>query len=608
MLSSACAAGLAAVVCPLGWGALPAQADPDDGTITVLVARDVDGDGGYTPEVDEPQSGVTVTVTDAGGRSVSDTSDQEGLVVVEPTDELSGGRYFVTADIPEGLGLAPVPAGENFASMSSTVDVTSESQTVRLGVRAGVEPDPTTPAVPQQRPQPQPLPAPVAPAAPRFAVGDRVWRDLDGDGKQDADEPAAPQTSVQLLGSKGTVLDTTTTDRDGRYVFDDLPAGSYSVRFAGVPAGSRLTRAGSGVPSEDSDPDFSGVTPSFTLEVGAPNVRRTSSGDGVRAGYLNPTVDAGITALRYAVGSVVWQDDNGDGLLEPGEPAAQAQIALLDHSGAEVRTTSTDDQGRFLFADLAPGSYRLRFSDLGDHRQLTARRVGGNAATSSAADPATGTTESFQLEQGASGLIPAVDFGDVDADFVRAALNVGTVGSYTITDRVWRDADGNGVRDPDEPGVRGVKVQLLGAEDAVVASTTTDRGGRFTFERLRAGSYRLRFLEVPDGLFFTAPGVGDDRALDSDVLGDASTAVITVGIDHPVEDQVAAGLTTSAAAATTGSPSSRSVVDGSAVAPAPLPSAGGTDLPWVVGGGLAALGAALGGGWWLHRRRRLSRG
>lgn len=607
MLSSACAAGLAAVVCPLGWGAPPAQADPDDGTITVLVARDVDGDGGYTPEVDEPQSGVTVTVTDAGGSSVSDTSDEAGLVVVEPTEELSGGRYFVTAEIPEDLGLAPVPAGANFAPMSSTVDVTSESQTVRLGVTVRAEPEPTTPPVAPPRVQPQPVPAAPTPAAPRFAVGDRVWRDLDGDGKQDSSEPAASRSSVQLLGSKGAVLATTTTDRDGRYVFDDLPAGTYALRFAGVPTGSRLTRAGSGVPSEDSDPDVSGLTPPITLAPGQPNVRRTSAGDRVRADYLNPTVDAGVAALRYAVGSVVWQDDNGDGLLEPDEPAAQAEVTLLDDRGAEVRTTRTDDQGRFLFADLAPGSYRLRFSDLGEHRQLTARRVGGNAATSSAADPGTGTTESFQLKQGAPGLIPAADFGDVDADFVRAALNVGTVGSYAVADRVWRDANGNGVLDPDEPGVGDVKVQLLGAKDVVVASTTTGRGGRFAFDRLTAGTYRLRFSGLPAGLIFTAPGVGDDRDLDSDVLADASTPPITLGVDHPVEDQVSAGLTT-ATEATTASQAPRAVVAEPAVAPGSVPGTDRTGPVWAVAAGLAALGAALGGRWWFRRRRGLPSG
>ena len=481
MLSSACAAGLAAVVCPLGWGTLPAQADPDDGPIPVLVARDVDGDGGYTPEVDEPQSGVTVTVTDAGGRSVSDTSDERGLVVVEPTDELSGGRYFVTADIPEDLGLTAVPAGENFAPMSSTVDVTSESQTVRLGVRARVEPDPTTPSVPQAQPQPrpQPVPAPVAPAAPRFAVGDRVWRDLDGDGKQGPDEPTAPRTSVQLLGSKGTVLDTTTTDRDGRYVFDDLPAGSY----------------------------------------------------------------------------------------------------------------------------------RLRVSDLGAHRQLTVRQAGAVPATSSAADPRTGTTDPFIVGQGAPDMIPASDFGDVRADFVKAAVNVGTVGSYSIANRVWRDSDADGVVGRDEPGVRGVAVELLDARDAVLAATTTDGDGRYVFDRLAAGRYRLKFPHLPRGLFFTAPGVGEDRTLDSDVYGNAVTAPITVSEEHPVESQVAVGLTTSPVAAASTSAAAPAAA-GAEVAPGPGSGsvAQGAGTAAAVSLGAALLVAAAGLTVYLRRRVRRVRG
>ena len=95
----------------------------------------------------------------------------------------------------------------------------------------------------------------------------------------------------------------------------------------------------------------------------------------------------------------------------------------------------------------------------------------------------------------------------------------------------------------------GVRVELLDAHGAVVATTTTGKNGRYSFDRLTAGAYQLRFSRLPAGLFFTAPGVGADRALDSDVYGNAVTAPITVGEDHPVEAQVAAGLTTSAAAA-----------------------------------------------------------
>src|SRR3712207_7451949 len=46
------------------------------------------------------------------------------------------------------------------------------------------------------------------------------------------------------------------TGRDGRYRFDDLAAGLYSVRFAGIPAGSTLSPSRVGSARGDSDPDY----------------------------------------------------------------------------------------------------------------------------------------------------------------------------------------------------------------------------------------------------------------------------------------------------------------------------------------------------------------
>ena len=76
--------------------------------------------------------------------------------------------------------------------------------------------------------------------APRFAVGDLVFRDVNRSGVHDPDEPAAARISVQLLDSDGDVVDSTVTSATGHYSFDNLPAGTYSVRFAGIPEGSRL--------------------------------------------------------------------------------------------------------------------------------------------------------------------------------------------------------------------------------------------------------------------------------------------------------------------------------------------------------------------------------
>ena len=71
---------------------------------------------------------------------------------------------------------------------------------------------------------------------------------------------------MQLLTVDSDVVGSTVSSTSGRFIFDDLPGGTYTVRFAGVPSRFRLTPAGSGDdPSVDSDPDYTGVTPPFTL-------------------------------------------------------------------------------------------------------------------------------------------------------------------------------------------------------------------------------------------------------------------------------------------------------------------------------------------------------
>lgn len=563
MLRPACLAALAGLVCGPLLATSPATADLTDGTLTVTVVVDDDASGGYDPEVDRPQPGVPVTVTDATGHAVTATTDDGGRVLVPAGEALVGGRYFVTAELPPELGVVPAVPSGSFTAFSSTVDVSTENRSVVLGVvtRPPAEPSPgepsATPEPPAESRPAAPAPARSAVAAPlRFAVGDRVWDDRDGDGRQDEDEGGAGGVSAQLLDGDGVVLASTTTGPAGRYLFDDLPAGSYAIRFAGLSPGSKLSPRGVGGPAQDSDPDDTGVTPNFILGVGERGVRTSAASDGVQAGYLHAGVDAGVAPLRFAIASVVWQDTSGDGVLDPSEPAGSARVMLLRGREGDqvVASTSTDDQGRYLFTDLAAGTYRVRFSDLGAHRRLTRARVGPDPAVQSAPDPATATSDPVRLEQGSAGLVPGGPFGQVGADFVLASVNAGTVGSYTITDRVWSDTDADGLLDPGEPGVPGVRVELVDADGTVVATTTTGTGGRYTLEQLAAGRYRLRFPALPPGLHFTVPSVGSDPATDSDVYGNAQTAPVAVGADNPVESRVAAGLTTSAVDSETAAP------------------------------------------------------
>jgi hypothetical protein len=377
-----------------------------------------------------------------------------------------------------------------------------------------------------------------------FAVGDFVWRDDNRSGVQDPSESPAAQISVQLLNVDGQVVDSTVSGPSGRYIFDDLPAGTYSIRFAGVPQEFRLTPTAMGDQRMvDSDPDYSGMTPPFTLGADQPNVRPATPADSVNAGYLNPTIDAGITPLRYAVRSRVWQDLNGDGIQQTDEPAGSATVSLRTEADNVVATTTTDATGRYEFSNLRSGRYRLQFAGLPAHRALTQRAAGANPALDSDPDPATGRTPLFRLAQGTPNLVPVSDADAGATDFEDQTISAGLVGAYSVGDMVWRDVNGNGVLDAGEAGVAGVAVELLAHDSTVIARTVSSQTGHYLFDDLPARSYKIKFSELPDGLVFTCQVAGQNAAVDSDVSSTGMTAAFTLGDKNPDDMSIDAGLT-----------------------------------------------------------------
>jgi SdrD B-like domain len=542
-------AALITLVGPLtliGTVALPlsASAETVDGELTVIVNRDVDRNGNYSSDIDQPQPGIEIAVTDASGRTVKGATGRDGRFILGAATKLKGGRYFVVAKIPAALAdLTPVPESNTFQPLSTTVDLTSENQTVRMGVATG-----GPAAAPTQSPPTGVSRSLNRPGLALFAVGDVVWRDDNRSGIQDPGESPATGISVQLLNVDGDVVTSTVTGMAGRYLFDSLPAGTYSVRFGGVPEDFRLTPTAIGdQPATDSDPDYSGVTPPFTLGVGEPNVRPTTAADGVSAdtAYINPTVDAGITPLRYAIGDRVWLDLNSDGIQQPDEPAGSATVTLRSGAGDVVATTTTDATGRYRFSNLSGGRYRLEFTGLPAHRTLTKRAAGTDPALDSNADPETGRTGTFVLAPGAPNLVPVSDADASSTDFENRTLNAGMVCAYSVGDMVWQDDNGDGVLDAGESGLPRVTVELLaGRGPRVLATTVTSETGHYTFERLAAGNYSIRFSDLPDGLVFTSKNAGNNPAVDSDADKFGMTPVFAVGSDNPADTSIDAGLTT----------------------------------------------------------------
>ncbi|PWD50861.1 hypothetical protein C8046_09560 [Serinibacter arcticus] len=143
----------------------------------------------------------------------------------------------------------------------------------------------------------------VAPAsaADTAVIGDKVWNDVNRNGRQDAGEPGVGAVTVTLYAADGTTaLRTATTNAVGSYSFGALPAATYVVGFA-LPQGLVFTTPRApGVPffvDSDADP-VTGLT--LPIEMSE--------------GLTNNTIDAGMSTLpleltKEVVGIPVVADD-----------------------------------------------------------------------------------------------------------------------------------------------------------------------------------------------------------------------------------------------------------------------------------------------------------
>lgn len=104
-----------------------------------------------------------------------------------------------------------------------------------------------------------------------------------------------------------------------------------------------------------------------------------------------------------------------------------------------------------------------------------------------------------------------------------------------LGNRIWLDANKNGIQDHNEPGIAGICVDLFDAHGNLIDKTTTDSNGYYGFNVQAGESYMLQFVK-PDFLDFTKPNLGDeDHDSDADPAN-GKTGLISVKKDDLTED------------------------------------------------------------------------
>jgi len=229
-------------------------------------------------------------------------------------------------------------------------------------------------------------------------------------------------------------------------------------------------------------------------------------------------VPAGDCNLGNAsVGSFVWHDINGDGQQSPGEPGIPGvHVVLYDPLSNVVAQTSTGVNGQYLFTDVLPGDYYIRFNPPSNF-ELTFINIGDDNLDSDAGTfngPA--TTDIFTL-------LPGENNNSIDAGLYKCV---------PIGDLVWYDSNKNDIFNITENGINGLRVNLWRNNFGVwqvwdyeytgpkPGSPSDD--GYFNF-CAPPGTYFVEVIMPPLGLVRARADIGNNEEVDSDINADGRT-------------------------------------------------------------------------------------
>ena len=478
-----------------------------DGTIGDTLFWDVDNNGGSAPSgADKPLAGVTVTLTYTTPAGVEKTlttvTDADGHYSFK---DLAPGDYVVTVDktslasaCPECTAQTHAPSGNLTASEDQELSLTSKV-TLSPGAMTNNDQDwaftgVANTAIVKAIADPAEVPA------GGFTPGTSVTYTLTL-----TNEGPSPATGVIAQDKLPSGVTFVSAQGDGTY---DAASGKWDLSSEVIEKDA--TRTLHITVTIDASAAGSVVTNTATIE------KQDQIGDKKPDNTSSVPLTAG-----YTIAGKLYNDADASFNSSDSEaPYAGVTVALLKKDGTPVLdkdgnpvTAVTDAQGKYSFIGLPLGEYRVSVVD----------PTSGPLAGTKPTEAYTGrykTTADVTIAE-ATGSVIDVNFG-----FVKPA----SVGDYT-----WMDVNRDGIQDADEPALPGVTVTLTyedgsavtDASGNVVTAKTSDANGKYSFENLLPGGYKVSF-QAPAGYEATTSDAGTDRALDSN----GATASVTLAQDQ----------------------------------------------------------------------------
>ena len=465
-----------------------------DGTIGDTLFWDVDNNGGSEPSgADKPLAGVTVKLTyttPAGAeKTLTTVTDENGKYSFK---DLAPGDYVVTVDkaslatvCPECTAQTHAPSGDLTASEGQELSLTSKV-TLNPGAMTNNDQDWAFTGVANTAIV-KAIADPVEVPAGGFTPGTSVTYTLTV-----TNEGPSPATGVVAQDKLPSGVTFEYADGDGTY---DAASGKWDLSGEVIEKGATRTLRITVIIRASAAGSV--VTNTATIE------KQDQIGDKKPDNTSSVPLTAG-----YTIAGKLYNDADASFSSSSSEaPYAGVTVALLKKDGTPVLdkdgnpvTAVTDAEGKYSFVGLPLGEYSVSVVD------PTSGPLEGTKPT----EAYTGrykTTADVTIAE-ATGSVIDVNFG-----FVKPA----SVGDYT-----WMDVNRDGIQDADEPALPGVTVTLTyedgsavtDASGNVVTAKTSDANGKYSFENLLPGGYKVSF-QAPAGFEATTSEAGDDRAADS---------------------------------------------------------------------------------------------
>ena len=335
-----------------------------------------------------------------------------------------------------------------------------------------------------------------------LALGNFVYYDKNNNGTFDGTDVAQPGVTVVLRDNAGNTVDTKVTGADGKYLFDNLIPGTYTVALTGglgiliSASGTAGSTAGPFEPAPVTGPDNADHGNQVGAEIRATGVVLGQPGDTVAnptdAGFSNTTIDFGlIDAVANAkVSGYVFVDPPINGIRTPEKriiPGVRITLTGTDTQGNPVtRTTFTDSTGFYQFTELPAGTYTISETQPVGILYDGIDKV-GNLGGTTANDKLTVTLSN----------------NDVGTEYNFAEIPPAQVFGF-----VYEDLNRNNRFDPGEPPIPNVTITIDGtafagsilsrplvpgdSKSSTTLTVTTDANGRWEFFGVPPGNYTLR--------------------------------------------------------------------------------------------------------------------